>query len=333
MVTHIISSLHDIQRIQIIMKYWLHRISHKGHLSYPLLENDNTITIGWSDFSNQQMLDIITRKDSASFSNLIQSEWGHCPRSRWSLWSFVGDMSIGDIVLIPRPWEFRVYRITSCAEFCISDLLAHDLGWQRKVEPITKWLSRSKYADAPLTSRMKYRGTTTEITDLRESIERAIANKPLSIYSDMVESTLPAWSSLMRQYNNPDKFERLIAWYFKRAGANEISIPAKNTADKVGDCDVEAVFEPIRTIVSVQVKRHDGSTDAYSVNQISEYSDDADTGGDDVDYIRARWVVSTANTFTVEAKLKAKEHNVLLLNCEDFVMLLLSMGIDEGIDV
>jgi len=315
------------------MKYWLHRISHMGHITYPLLEKDNLITIGWSDFANQQMLDIIARKDSSAFSTHIQTEWGHCPRSRWSLWSFVGDMSIGDTVIVPRPWEFRVYKITSGTEFCSSDLAANDLGWQRKVEPITKWLSRSKYADAALTSRMKYRGTTADITDLRESVERAVANKPLSIFSDMVESTLPAWMKLMKQYSNPDKFERLIAWYFKRAGADEITIPAKNSADKVGDCDVEAVFEPIRTIVSVQVKRHDGATDAYPVNQISEYSDDADTGGDDVDYIRAKWVVSTANTFTIEAKLRAKEKNVLLLNGEDFVRLLLSMGIDEGIDV
>lgn len=315
------------------MKYWLHRISYKGHISYPLLEKDNLITIGWSEFSNQQMLDIITRKDSSAFSNMIQSEWGNCPRSRWSLWTFVGDMSIGDAVIVPRPCEFRVYKVVSHAEFCSSDLAANDLGWQRKVESITKWLSRSKYADAPLTSRMKYRGTTTEITDLRESIERAVSNKPLSIYSDMVDSTLPAWTKLMKQYNNPNKFERLIAWYFKRAGADEITIPAKNTADKVGDCDVEAVFEPIRTIVGVQVKRHDGITDAYSVSQISEYSDAADTRGDDVDYIRVRWVVSTANAFTVEAKLKAKENNVLLLNCADFVQLLILMGIDEGIDV
>lgn len=320
-------------RVDSNMKYWLHRISYQGHISYPILEKDKLITIGWSDFANQKMLDLITRKDASAFSNLIQSESGHCPRSRWSLWSFVGDMSIGDTVIVPRPWEFRVYKIVSGTEFCSSDLAANDLGWQRKVEPITKWLSRSKFADAPLTSRMKYRGTTTEITDLRNSVERAIANKPLSIFSDMVESTLPAWTKLMNQYSNPDKYERLIAWYFKRAGADEVTIPAKNTPDKVGDCDVEAVFEPIRAIVSVQVKRHEGATDAYSVSQISDYADDADTGGDDVDYIRSRWVVSTANVFTVEAKLKAKEKNVLLLNGQDFVRLLLSMGIDEGIDV
>lgn len=38
------------------MNYWLHRISHKAELSYPLL-NKGFLTIGFSDFTDNEFID------------------------------------------------------------------------------------------------------------------------------------------------------------------------------------------------------------------------------------------------------------------------------------
>ena len=50
----------------------------------------------------------------------------------------------------------------------------YDLGFARKVNVIYKNISREKFADAPLTSRMKIRQTNAQINDLKSSIEKLI---------------------------------------------------------------------------------------------------------------------------------------------------------------
>ena len=44
-------------------QYWLHRISHHKEVSYPLLDN-NMLSIGFSDFSNQEFIDDVLREDT-----------------------------------------------------------------------------------------------------------------------------------------------------------------------------------------------------------------------------------------------------------------------------
>ena len=38
------------------MNYWLHRISHHAEVSYPLIKK-RILSVGWSDFSNEEYLD------------------------------------------------------------------------------------------------------------------------------------------------------------------------------------------------------------------------------------------------------------------------------------
>jgi Holliday junction resolvase-like predicted endonuclease len=61
------------------------------------------------------------------------------------------------------------------------------------------------------------------------------------------------WHSVILDELNDDKFEKLVKWYFDQVGATETIIPSKNYADKVGDVDVIATFENIKTIINVQV--------------------------------------------------------------------------------
>ena len=52
----------------------------------------------------------------------------------------------------------------------------YDLGFARKVKILYKNISRAKFADAKLTSRMKIRQTNVNINDLKSSIEKCIEN-------------------------------------------------------------------------------------------------------------------------------------------------------------
>jgi len=315
---------------------WLHRIKYQGHVSYPLLENQNFITIGWSDFANPEMVEILQRRDEKAFDETILRGWGTLSKNRWSLWYFAG-MKVGDWVVVPQSYSFRVYEVTGELEFTPDNLKKIDLGWQRKVKPLTGWLPREGYADAALATRLKWRGTTIYINDLRASVETAIANAtaniPLSVYNAIATDAREKWLEHIRQYNTPAQLERLLAWYFKRVGATLVEKPSGTSTNKIGDCDVEATFESIRTKVCVQVKRHNGTTNEHAVNQIADYCDHADTLEEMEDYRLVRWVVSTADGFTDKAVSLAEQRNVLLLNGGDLVDFLLAAGIDKGIDV
>ena len=71
---------------------------------------------------------------------------------------------------------------------------------------------------------------------------------------------------------SPDQFEQLIQGYFNELGATA-DIPGKNEQDKEGDADIVATFEPLKLIVYVQAKLHDGTTDGWAVKQIKEYTE------------------------------------------------------------
>ena len=128
----------------------------------------------------------------------------------------------------------------------------------------------------------------------------------------------------------PDKFEWLIEWYFEKIGAS-IDSPPRNESDRAGDADIIATFEPIKTIIYVQAKFHepDSETDAWAVEQISEYVDYRDT--EDDGYSKVSWVVSTCGDFTERCQNMANLHGVTLINGREFARMLIHAGI-EGLD-
>lgn len=208
-----------------------------------------------------------------------------------------------------------------------------DIGFLRKVSVVCKDIPRDGFADAALTSRMKVRQTNTDISDLAENLHRAVeafkAGKPINLKAELVEKSIDSWKSVMLNDLNPDKFERLVWWYFLRAGATEVAIPQKNQPDKSGDVDVTAVFEEIRTIISVQVKFHQGETDDVAIQQIQDFAQSQESLSDG--YNRQYWVVSSADTFSENALNLARETNVQLICGKEFVEMLLNMGIG-GLD-
>lgn len=349
------------------MNYWLHRISHHAHLAHPLLFKHNKLTIGFSDFSNQDFInDVLKPKHYLErlhvVDDYVRSEWGGREtdhRTRYNIWRFIEGFREGDYVIVPTQGKFSVFKLLgkplpirnldieelkdwNNKEVSINNLLNIegsnlDLGFYWEVEPVQLWIERYEYADASLTSRMKIRTTNTLISDLKESVDRAIQgkkqNQPINLYASIMDTATPIVLKNILTDLDDSKLEKLIKWYFERIGATNTLIPSKNESGKEGDADIIAVFEPLKTIYYVQAKFHKGTTGNWATHQIIDYrkkkmelsaNDTMDDG-----YNKISWVISTGDNFDEESVKLAQENRVQLINGEELARLILEAGISD----
>lgn len=309
------------------MTYWLHHCSYENGLEY--LKKENKLTIGFSDCAlNDEMLDAILRKDGRKFDEVYAKVYsGKISRSRWSLWYFTCIMKADDIVVVPWFGGFTVCKLNGTVR--TSPLKNEcDIGFEWSVEVIADQCSpREAYASTSLLSRMKCRQTTLNINDLKNDIDEAIKRfnekKPFSLLVELSEKC----HAILNRSGSPDHFESLILDYFTRLGAKAEILP-KNSSSKAGDCDVSAVFHALRLTISVQAKKHVGTTDDWAVKQIVEYANSLnENNGQESNWSYVNWVVSLADDFTDEAKQLAHGNGVILLNGADFCRMLVSNGI------
>jgi restriction endonuclease Mrr len=292
----------------------------------------------------------------AFFDQAFAQQWPETPRprTRHNVWRFITEMQIGDSVLVPSWGVFSIYRIDSephlITEIDAKGLVTArkepitvngdalhlgdhrlDLGFFRKVTAMATNISRYDFADAALTSRMKIRSATADISDLSNNVEKAVEasrnNRPINLHSQILAASRDNLLEMLQNDLVPDKFEELIKWYFERQGATEVTIPAKNEREKEGDADVRAVFEPLKTIYYVQAKHHKGVTREWAVQQVREYRAQKDRMDDG--YSKIAWVVSTADSFSSECQELAKQSFVRLVTGPDLVEMMLETGIQN----
>ena len=344
------------------MNYWLHRISLCAELSHPLLDM-GFLTIGYSDFLQEEGIieKILSDGDKLTTINRISRKcgWG-CPRSRYYLKYFV-NMRRGDIVVVPLYGSFGVYEIDDDKPNVISELPIDklktwsgkeistengllkidgekepaDLGFFRKVRPIESSITRSDYANEPLFLRLKTRHTTSNISDIKEHVENAVnrfrKGKKLNLNSIITDDLIKVLGDKISNINTDKRFEELVSGYFKSLGA-ELYIPAKNESGKENgaDADVVAIFETLKTIYYVQVKKHykETETNEWAIYQINEYIRlkskklSVDDG-----YSKIAWVISSADRFSECARNLAMENGVMLFTRTDFAKMLIRVGI------
>ena len=340
-------------------KYWMHRISYCGEISWNLLEKD-ILSYGFSEFSYEK--DILTC-DKTGFDNIFKEVWNELPRTRHQLWQYLREMKTGDWVIVPSPGHFSVYEITGehpllpediavddlktsygdrvnlssekllCYTDSTGNIHSFDLGFFWNVKPIAKNIPRNEYASGPLSSRLKTQFTQLDLTDLEKDIEQAVIKweekKPISLYSSLVANIAQETLKTIINTLTPERFEKLIVWYLYRIGAKEAWIPPKNEKEKQGDADIIAIFDNLKVVIYVQAKKHIGVSSDWAVSQVSEYKY-YKTSTMDNDYTALSWVISTAQ-FTNETYKKAKEQSVRLIDGQSFIQLLLDCGLD-GID-
>lgn len=342
------------------MKYYLHRISQHTEWSHPLLDEKQLLSIGWADYGASR--DFLAQHEDkwSSVASTVERDYPKA-RPRFGLQRFL-EMAQGDRVVVPTWGAFHVYTVTDnrrlAARHIENDLRdlqswngksaivteegyieesdrpgdVLDLGFFRRVEPVVRDIPRDGYADAALTNRLKVRQTNVEISDLHESIDNAIDRyenkRPINLRTEVLETCAAEVRKTVLDSLNPDQFEQLIRGYLEEQGATAY-IPGKNEQDKEGDADIVATFEPLKLIVYVQAKLHDGTTDGWAVQQIKEYTESKGGSGADDGYVRLSWVVSTAERFSDDCREAAERGQVRLIDGEEFARMLLDSGIKQ----
>lgn len=329
--------------------YWLHRISYLWEITYPLFDK-GYLSHGWSYLMNTDILDQIRSGGKTAF-NQFMNERNETSRSRWNLWNF-SQFEVGDKIVVPFDREFAVCEVTRRATpvtilqgeqllsrrgeslvitdkgiFGALDSQPYDVGFVVGIRELIR-LPRD-YADAALIARMKIRQANADINDLSDSVEAAMkATAPVSIHDTVLDSVAENIQKIMEKHITPDKLEHVIKWYMKQMGADRVRIPAKNEPNKANgaDADIIAEFDDLGLVFCIQAKKHRGTTNEWSVTQISEYV--KQKHDEDSDYTYIPWVVSTAE-FTEAAIEQAKDEKVRLIGGNDFIKMLLNCGIKD----
>lgn len=337
-------------------KVWLHRITggeNAAEYSYPLLFEHNILSIGWAVFSTDAfVISVVTDGAKAIDKRTEEIGWGK-PRNRWNLYRFIHSMKKGDRVVVPSCGHFSIFEISSdkvySNESIDKSLMANtkgeratfdennnyfhnkagkriDLGFYREVKPIAVDIPR-KYADQALTSFLKFRLTNADITKIAASIKDAEEafekKKPLNLKEKLMEVLTKPMLQIISEKTDDARFESMVAWYLRTLGAG-ISIPSKNSSPtEDGDADVVAFFDKIKTVIMVQVKKHKNITNKWAIEQIDSFSQNHNYD----DYSTQMWVISTCNDFSEDAKLKAQDAHVRLINGNEFCEMILDNGL------
>ena len=338
-------------------RYFLHRISHEGNVSYSLID-EGYLTLGWSLFADSDILDAAREEGYGRFNPIAESFGVGQNRSRWSMWYFA-QMRAGDIVVVPLyGGNFSVFQVLEAAQ-SISNLeklvpninaawdnhkivwrdhriydesinRMIDLGFFVKVERIGDVIPRN-YVTGKLVSRMKIQMTNADITDIKEHVDIAInvckSKKSVSLYEKSMEQLAETLKKQIIDVLDDVRFERLVKWYMEKSGAEYSKISAKNEPGKKNgaDADIIAEYKNLKHIVYIQAKHHKGETSDWAVHQIKEYFSQKSDG--DPDYSYAKWVISTCETFSEQAIKASKEYSVRLINGEEFARMLIDAGL------
>lgn len=332
---------------------WLHRNNHNGGTAWKVLGFDDNdkftdplgkgeyyISIGcYSRKLKKESYERI-KKQWAEFEKICFNELynGERPKYRYSLWRFLFEFKQGDILLVPgKHKDFHVFRIISEKPVMRDEIKdqfpnidfddKHDFHYFWKVEPVRVNMENSKLADQALSSRMKFRGTTSWLDqNLKESLKTAVTSERISLYEAAQEKLCQAFLDKINAKTNDYKFEKLIKWYFLKTGASSAKVLGKNTPG-TQDADVEATFEALRVKVYVQAKKQKYDPQIETARkQIEEYKKNNHTEDDGYTYLY--WVIHAS---AAEPKFEEETDEIRLINGIEFAGMLLDAGI-SGID-
>ena len=342
-------------------KFWMHRCTC-GEWAWPfaseLLKKHNMISIGWSYLSDSATQSRLT-DGWESFNEVFLEENRFLPRNRYNLWRFLNEMHTGDIVVVPLPQTFSVYRIADDVIYnnttidqglwvdwngekatldksgypAYADGRQIDIGFYRKVEPIEPesiGIPRDGYAKQALYSRLKIQQTNADISDLRDDVEYAIKcyaeNKPINLHLSFLEESSERLLKQMQELLNDTKLEQLVKWYMEQLGADATIPPKNGTGCSEGDADVIATFNRLNNFtIFIQVKAHQGYTEEWAVEQIATYKKTIEKEGKLSS--SQLWVISTCKDFSKKAKQEAEANEVHLVAGLEFARMLVENGV------
>lgn len=314
------------------MAYFQHRISHWWSVSKKLLD-EGYLTIGFRALTGTGILD--AKKDGEKFSKIYKENFND--NRRWQVNRFL-NLNTGDTVVVPLyNKQFAVVEVTDQCD--ITDNLPKevkcrvgfsdevDLGFFVPIKIVN--LTQRSFATSKLQSRMKNQQTNIPIDDLKEDVEQAKSVEgPIDFHNKIKDELSEKMLECIRGLNDRNT-EKLVKWYLLKIGATSAKVLEKNSLEKKDyeDADVIAEFEAIGVAIIVQVKAHNGEESNWAVKQIKRYMDIRISTNEDLVYIP--WVISTADSFSQEAKDMALEHGIKLIDGLMFAGMLIDSGIES----
>lgn len=299
--------------------------------------NENEIIIGWSNTEDKLLSNDLLREEfkviiRSAYSDKYKDNPQSLGYATGCMWRFINEIEKGDLVVIPANKSFYVCKVLEDDVLYDSSKIDEDTAIRRKVKFLNSGITISKkYADAALKSRLKYRGTIVNATDILDSIETAIKNSKEGKKPDfkndtntdiveMVYNRLKSSKSIL----DPNLFEELIKDMLSAMGAIS-RIPAKNAFKGRADCDIIADFEDLGISIYIQVKYHtsNSETDEWAVIQISEAMKQLD----EINNTNSiGWVIS-AGVFSERSKSMADESNIRVIEGEELAEMLVKSGV------
>ncbi len=304
---------------------WLLRLAHRKKESL----SADVVGIGWTKAKG-----LAEVKDWAVFKEIIRNAYpnvyGHSAHAlgnaSGSIWRFIHEINLDDLILVPTSNGFFVARCKSAVVYYHESGIEQDFAWRRDVQWFHTTPRSRDFADNALQRRMKARQTCIEVTDLLGEIRTALQRKqPLNFYSEAVRQVQGPLSDVLREAVNDRGLEEVVRGLAAASGATTRILPKKQV--EKGDVDVEAVYDlriatqESTVKVGYQVKQHEGESDESAVQQLIPKLE--------LGEIDRGCVVSTADVFTKEAEELAELHEILLISRSELVEWLMSVGIGE----
>ncbi len=275
------------------------------------------------------------KKDGEKFSKIYKENFND--NRIWQVNRFL-NLNTGDTVVVPLyNKQFAVVEVTDQCDIIdnlpkevkcrvgFSDEV--DLGFFVPIKIVN--LTQRSFATSKLQSRMKNQQTNIQIDDLKEDVEQAKSVEgPIDFHNKIKDELSEKMLECIRGLNDRNT-EKLVKWYLLKIGATSAKVLEKNSLEKKDyeDADVIAEFEAIGVAIIVQVKAHNGEESNWAVKQIKRYMDIRISTNEDLVYIP--WVISTADSFSQEAKDMALEHGIKLIDGLTFAGMLIDSGIES----
>lgn len=187
------------------MRYWLHRITGGDYAqpyTQPLL-SQGILSIGWKGLSNDDNKSFIQEKGIEGVEAVLRKYEWELNRNRHCLSRFISEMKQGDLVVVPSPGHFSIYKVMDDVVFsnesidikCFVDYNGIqaskkesdgyysfinnqgeevDLGFYRRVKPLVLDLSRYDGIDPRLYSKLRTLMTNIEISDVGPIIDEIL---------------------------------------------------------------------------------------------------------------------------------------------------------------
>lgn len=338
------------------MVYLQHRISHMWDVSKKLFDK-GYLTIGWQDYYHSELLNATLAEGVSGFDKAAKG-LDFNARNRWCLQRFFS-LQPGDTVVVPLyEKNFAIARVTGGArpisELPVpapelegmsgrkivldgylkyaDDLSKIDLGFFVPIDKNSIKLVPRTHASAKLQSRMKHQYINVWLDDLIKDVEEArFATGPINLRDKILDTACSQVLDALDKLNDR-QLEHLVKWYMEQCGASYANIPAKNEAGKEdgADADVVAEFAHLGVVFFIQVKKHEGYTSGWAVEQIIRYKEQKEKAADEFTYIP--WVVTTA-LFQDEVVEKAHAAGVRLIDGPTLAKMILDTGIKSINDI